>query len=99
MTFIPKPNKDKSNPLNYRPICLLEIILKLFEKIIAQRILYFLEFNNLLTTEKQLNGFRAQRSTTTQHPIALAQMVIDSNSKTGKTTLITTRDVEKALNI
>ena len=65
MIFLNKHLKDPSNPLNYRPICLLETVLRLFEKIIAQRLQYFLEYNNLLT-EKQF-GFRPNRST--QHPI------------------------------
>ena len=92
MIFIKKPNKAPSDPLNYRPICLLETILKLFERILAQRLSYFLEANNLLS-EKQF-GFRPHRNT--QHPITLISEVIKSNQSNGKVTLIATRDVEKA---
>ena len=89
MIFIPKPNKDKTSPLGYRPLCMLEILIKIFEKTITQRILYFLEHNNLLS-EKQF-GFRPQRSTT--HAITLANMTLNSNYLNEKTTLIASRDV------
>ena len=92
MIFINKPNKDNKNPLNYRPICLIELIIKVFEKILAQRLLYYLEYNNLLS-EKQF-GFRPNRST--QHSINLIQSTININSAQGKTSLLATRDVEKA---
>ena len=92
MIFIRKPGKDPSNPLSYRPICLLEIILKIFERIIAQRLLYYLEYNNLLT-EKQF-GFRSGRCT--QHSINFVDEIINENKKQRKSTLVATRDTEKA---
>ena len=92
MVFINKPNKPQDNPKNYRPICLLEVILKLFEKIITQRLIYFLEYHHILS-EKQF-GFRPYRST--NHVIALLHQAIESLAKTGKSILICTRDVEKA---
>ena len=92
MIFLNKPNKDSKNPLNYRPICLIELIIKIFEKIIAQRLIYYLEFNNLLS-EKQF-GFRPKRNT--QHSINLVQSTIILNSEQRKTSLVATRDVEKA---
>ena len=92
MIFINKPNKDPSNPLNYRPICLLESILKLFEKIVTQRLQYYLEYNNLIT-EKQF-GFRQDRST--NQVIALVNQTIEAHRSTKKATLICTRDVQRA---
>ena len=92
MSFIPKLNKDHSNPINYRPIALLELIYKLFEKVIAQRLQYYLEYNNILS-EKQF-GFRKNRST--QHAIQLVEMTVNSNKINNMNTLIATRDVEKA---
>ena len=92
MIFLNKPNKSPVDPLNYRPICLLESILKLFEKIITQRLIYFLEYHNILS-EKQF-GFRPHRGT--NHVITLIDMAIDSHIKNKKSVLVCTRDVEKA---
>ena len=56
--------KSKSNdpriPLNYRGINLLSCIYKTYSTVINQRLLFFLENNNLLCDEQ--NGFRAKRS-------------------------------------
>ena len=91
MVFIQKPNKDNSNPRNYRPISLLQVILKIFEKTISNRLQYYLEYHNLIT-ERQF-GFRSQRNT--QHPLLLISELIKSNNKTNRVTLIATRDIEK----
>ena len=61
LVFIPKPGKSLSDPFNYRPISLLNIIGKLLEKIIAQRFLHFLEHHNILNDFQF--GFRTNRST------------------------------------
>jgi hypothetical protein len=45
---IPKPGKDHSNPLNYRPISLLSSVSKIFEKIILKRLQDFVSTNNVL---------------------------------------------------
>ena len=90
MIFLNKPGKNPSDPLNYRPICLLEVLLKIFERIIAHRLLYYLEY---ILTEKQF-GFRRGRCT--QHPIHIASEIININSKEKRLTLIATRDTEKA---
>ena len=92
MIFLSKPSKSKSEPLNYRPICLIEILFKIFEKIMAQRFQYYLEYNHLIT-ERQF-GFRPNRGT--QHSVALIKTAIVENSRQKYTTLIATRDVEKA---
>lgn len=47
---------------NYRPISLLPIISKIFEKVIAEQIVQFFESNNLFT--KQQFGFRKNKNTT-----------------------------------
>jgi len=58
---IPKPNKDHSNPLNYRPIALTSCVCKTMERMVNDRLVWFLETNNLLTDIQC--GFRKQRST------------------------------------
>lgn len=92
MIFAPKAGKSKSNPQNYRPISLLEILAKLFEKIIMYRLLLYLEFNNILP-QCQF-GFRPGRST--QHSIQLARQCIKESQAQQKTVLVAKRDIKKA---
>jgi len=61
---IPKPGKDNTNPSNYRPISLTSCICKTMERIINDRLVWYLESNNLITEFQ--SGFRRQRSTTDQ---------------------------------
>ena len=56
-----KNSGERSHPKNYRPISLLPIISKLFERLIYQALTKHLELNQLLT-DKQY-GFRGCRST------------------------------------
>ena len=58
---IPKPDKDHTNPTNYRPISLTSCLCKIFEKIINKRLIYYLESNNMLAPTQ--SGFRTGRST------------------------------------
>jgi len=56
-----KPNKNKFQAENYRPICLLNTLCKVIEKIINRRLIWFLEnFDHLSPTQ---NGFKRNRST------------------------------------
>ena len=57
-----KPGKDPSNPSNYRPIALTNCLCKLLEKIVNNRLTYYLETNNLISPLQ--SGFRKGRSTT-----------------------------------
>lgn len=61
--LIPKPNTDHTNPINYRPISLLEVTGKFLEKIINNRLKYHLETHNILKDTQ--HGFRNQRGTDT----------------------------------
>ena len=56
---------DKSQMDNYRPISLLSSFSKIMEKIIAARLIEFLDNNNILS--KWQFGFRTAHSTT--HPM------------------------------
>ena len=58
---IAKPNKDHSDPINYRPIALTSCVCKIFEKMVNGRLVQYLENNKLLTNIQC--GFRANRST------------------------------------
>lgn len=60
VVYFVKNGKDPKHPSSYRPICLLPTIGKLLEKLINQRLNYYLETNRKLD-EKQY-GFRPGRS-------------------------------------
>ena len=61
---IPKPDKNHSNPNNYRPIALTSCICKTVERMVNERLIHYLEKNNILS--KFQAGFRTQRSTIDQ---------------------------------
>jgi Reverse transcriptase (RNA-dependent DNA polymerase) len=59
-----KPEKDPTDPGNYRPIALTSCLCKTFEQLINCRLVWFLEKNKVLTVYQ--SGFRKSRSTTDQ---------------------------------
>ncbi|XP_055691262.1 uncharacterized protein LOC129794534 [Lutzomyia longipalpis] len=59
---IPKPGKDPLQPSSYRPISLLSCLGKVMEKMVAERLMWWLEFNELIPNNQ--SGFRKARSTT-----------------------------------
>ena len=61
---IPKPEKDRSDPNNYRPIALTSCLCKTMERMVNNRLVYYLESNNLITNLQ--SGFRKERSTVDQ---------------------------------
>ena len=58
---IPKQGKQPSDPNSYRPIALTSCVCKVLERMINNRLVWFLESNNLITANQ--NGFRKHRST------------------------------------
>jgi predicted restriction endonuclease len=56
---------DKENVANYRPIYLLTSFSKIFEQIIYDRLLKYIEKNNILSVEQF--GFRTSSSTEKSH--------------------------------
>ena len=69
---IPKPGKDATLEDNYRPISLTSCLCKTMERIINDRLVYYLEKNNLLTNLQ--SGLRKSRSTT-DHLIRLETFI------------------------
>lgn len=61
--FFRKRNKDPRTPRAYRPITLLPVLGKIFERILNTRIVINLEYNDFFDTAQ--HGFRANRSTET----------------------------------
>ena len=56
-----KPGKDPGSPGNYRPIALTSCVCKLFERMVNNRLVWYLESKGLLSNRQF--GFRKNRST------------------------------------
>jgi len=61
---IPKLGKDTSDPTNCRPIALTSCVCKVMERILNNRLVWYLERNKIITPTQ--SGFRKSRSTTDQ---------------------------------
>ncbi|CAH1371514.1 unnamed protein product [Tenebrio molitor] len=90
--MIPKPGKSPNDPKSYRPISLLNITGKIFERILTNRLNLVLESNNLLPPEQF--GFRAQRST--HNPIVELQTDITRHANLAECTVGVFLDIERA---
>jgi len=60
----PKPGKPPTSPANYRPISLLSVCSKIYEKIIHIQLVRYLESNKIIINEQF--GFRPRHSTIAQ---------------------------------
>ena len=93
LTFIPKSGKSATNPLNYRPISLLEAPGKVLEKLINERVQDYAEDQNI--HDPQQYGFRRRRGTT--KVIALVYETIATTVAVGEgSACLVMRDIEKA---
>ena len=69
---VPKPGKDKSDSSNYRPIALTSCICKIMERMIKNRLVWYLEQNYFITPVQR--GFCKQLSRT-DHLVRLESFV------------------------
>ena len=92
VTMLQKPNKDHSNPKNYRPISLLPVLGKVFEKLLCERLVWFLDQNKVINQYQA--GFRKKRSTQ-EHIFRLSQQTFNG-FKEKKCTIGVFLDVESA---
>lgn len=92
LIFIPKAEKDPKQIINYRPISLLEVTGKLFEKIINNRIRKLYEANNVYNPRQ--HGFRDERGT--QTAIAMTTEIIAIEISKGNQVNLIQRDISKA---
>jgi hypothetical protein len=79
-TVIPiaKPGKDDTDPSNYRPIALTSCICKIMERMINNRLMWYLETNNLISPAQ--SGFRKQRGTM-DHVVRLETFIREGLAK------------------
>ena len=89
---IPKTNKPPMDPNSYRPISLLSIVGKLFERIIASRLTAYVNHQHLLPHEQF--GFRKKHSTVSQ--LARISDYISNGYNLHKQTGMVSIDIEKA---
>ena len=70
-----KPDKPPSQTTGYRPISLISAIMKLFERVIEERLPIHLEDNGFFS--KHQSGFRKSKSTN-DHVFRLSQTIMES---------------------
>ena len=92
LCLISKPNKDITNPLNYRPISLLEVTGKIFERILNDRLMKYLEENEKFN--KNQHGFRRNKGT--QTAIAKMYEIIANSQRQLNRCNVVCRDISKA---
>ena len=90
--LLKKPNKDLTDPSSYRPISLLDIQAKIFEKIMAHRLKTFLENTQQLNTQQF--GFRPGRSI--EDIIITTLLFLDTHHRQHKKTASISLDIQKA---
>lgn len=98
LVLIPKPGKPPGDASSCRPLCLLDTLGKVLEKLIARRLTEYSEGPSGLS-ERQF-GFRKGRSTADAIEVVLnkARAAINAHRRTGRYCVITTIDVRNAFN-
>lgn len=92
MALLSKENPASSNPLKYRPITLLETVGKIFEKIIRNRLIRFIDENNL----NHPNQFGFRKGYGTQSALGILHETIALSQQDKHNTNIVSRDISKA---
>ena len=94
LVLLPKPRKPPGVPSSYRPICLLDTMGKMLERVIYNRLLPFIELAGGLS-ERQY-GFRRARSTV--DAVAKVVELARNAMAMGKCCALVTLDVKNAFN-
>ena len=90
MSLLPKPNKDHSSPQNFRPISIIDNDLKIFGKILADRLASVI--SPLIHPDQ--TGFIPDRQITDN--IRLATNIIQDSNLHARSTLLLSLDIHKA---
>lgn len=89
---IPKPGKDASDPDSYRPISLLSTMSKILEKIIKEKVISYINDNNILPIQQF--GFRSEHNTV--QPLIRIKNIVKNGFTVGKSTAMVLLDVKSA---
>lgn len=89
-----KPGKDANSPASYRPISLTSCVAKLMERLVGNRLQYWLESNNKLSPFQA--GFRQNRGTEDQIAYMVQSITDGFQQKPPKRTVLTTIDYARA---
>ena len=92
LCMMQKAGKDPTHLINYRPISLLEVMGKVFERIITDRLIKFLNTNNIMNPDQF--GFHKSRGT--QSALALLYEKVAISQKQHYQCNIVCRDIKKA---
>ena len=90
--LIPKPNKTNTDPSNYRPISLLSLIGKIFEKLLNYRLRIHLDIHDLIP----LHQYAYRQFSSTEDALNTILTYIDCNFRAKRKTLLVTKDIQKA---
>ncbi|XP_070144155.1 uncharacterized protein [Drosophila kikkawai] len=101
LVLVPKPRKLDDDPSSYRPLCMLNSLGKIFERIICSRLEAEIEERGALSSHQ--HGFRKKRSTidAIREVTQLAENAIEGERWQGGTKkycLVCTLDVKNAFN-
>lgn len=96
LVLLPKEGKPKDSPSAYRPICLLGEVGKLFERVIANRLVIHLNQTEENALSPEQFGFRQGRSTI--DAIDRLRAIIEDLTAEGSVTLAISLDVANAFN-
>lgn len=95
LVLLHKEGKDKTQPTSYRPICLINELGKLCERIVANRITRHLSEEGPDLAEHQF-GFRQGRSTL--DAVARVRSLADEQTSQGRIVLAISLDIKNAFN-
>lgn len=95
VVLLPKQGKPRESPSAYRPICLLDEVGKILERIIATRFVYHLSREGPNLNEEQY-GFRVGRSTI--DAVLKVRSIVEATTREGGVLLAVSLDISNAFN-